>query len=260
MANKKDDDKILASYSSMSEAIRFFLQESFRHIENQIRYCIASEMYGAKLKLIDITEEDKVVSSDFTAKVKDNLDLIYNHEDPLTRATLKRLSDAWADAQREAEFIDMKFKPSMELASTDLLGHITNFAFVVEILFNRHLFILNLHDEINSFEFNILDKASVANKMIFVFKEEISNKKFNPEKIAYLFKLRNFAVHFTRDNSEKFKATIHELIEIWRETSNLMSIMHSKEKIDDNDFKEMLDYYREEFIKRFVLKKGNSNI
>lgn len=110
MENKKIDDKILSSYSSMSEAIRFFLQESFRHIENQIRYCIASELYGEKLKLIDITEEDKIVSSSFIGKVKDNLDLIYNHEYPLTRQTLKRLSDAWADAQKEAEFIDMKFR------------------------------------------------------------------------------------------------------------------------------------------------------
>jgi hypothetical protein len=102
-----------------------------------------------------------------------------------------------------------------------------------------------------------LDKASVANKLIFVFKDEIASKKFNPDKIAFLFKLRNFAVHFTRDNSERFKATIHELLEIWKETSNLMSIMQAKEKIDDNDFKEMLDHYREEFVNRFALKKGS---
>lgn len=259
MTGGNNEDKILSSYTDLSEAIRFFLHESFRHIEDEIRYYIAAELYGQKLKLIDISDADREVSSGFSSKIKGHLDLIHLDESPLTDETLTRLSNAWTDSQIESELIDLKFKVTQELKGKSLLGHITNFAFVVEILVNRHLFILNLHNEIDSFTFNSLDKASVLHKLLYLFKDEIKKKEINPDRISNLFKLRNFAVHFTRDNSQKFKTTIQELVEIWKEASRLMDVMNKREQISDNDFCDMFDYLREDFIKRFVLKRKTTN-
>lgn len=259
MKKEDNEDKILSSYTNMSEAIRFFLHESFRHLENEIRYYIASDLYGEKLKSIDITEDDKKISDEFGNKIKDHLDLIHLDESPLTDETLTRLSNAWVDSQREAEFIDKRFLVNQELKGRDLLGHITNFAFVIEILVNRHLFILNLHNEVDSFTFNSLDKASVLNKLLYLFKDEIKKKEINPDRISNLFKLRNLAVHFTRDNSNRFKTTIQELIDIWKESSRLMDLMNKREKISDNNFQSMFDDLREDFVTRFVLKKKTAS-
>lgn len=227
----------------------------FRHLENEIRYYIASELYSGKLKLIEITDDDRKISNEFGSKIKDHLDLIHLDVSPLTDETLERLSNAWIESQREAEYTDIKFPVKQELKGRDLLGHVTNFAFVIEILVNRHLFILNLHNEVDDFTFNSLDKASVLVKLLYLFKDEVKNKEINPDRISNLFKLRNLAVHFTRNNSQKFKTTIEELVGIWKEASILMSVMDKKEKINDNDFYDILDHLREEFIVRFTLKK-----
>ena len=258
MSKKENEDEILSSYTNLSESIRFFLYESFRHIEHEIRYHIASEIYGEKLKNIDTTEEDNHVVSKLSGKIETTLDLIKFDGNPLSENTLTRLTSAWQEAQDETEFTDLRFPVTQELKGRDLMGHVTNFAFVIEILANRHLFIMNLHGDIDNFTFNSLDKASVVNKILYLFKTEIKEKKINPDRISNLFKLRNLAVHFTRDNSQRFKTTIQELVEIWKETCRLMELMNTKEDIKDNDFHSILTDLKENFIARFTQKKGAS--
>lgn len=152
----------------------------------------------------------------------------------------------------------MTFPVTQELKGRDLMGHVTNFAFVIEILINRHLFIMNLQYEVDNFTFNTLDKASVLNKILYLFKNEIKESKINPDRISSLFKLRNLAVHFTRDNSQRFRTTIQELVEIWKESCKLMELIDQKEEIKDNNFHSMLTEMKDSFIRRFTQKKGAS--
>jgi len=258
MSKKKDEDDVLSSYTDLSEAIRFFLHESFRHIENEIRYHIASHLYGEKLKRIDTTDEDHNASSGLEGRLDNPLELIRFDGNPLSENTLTKLAVAWNEAQIEAKLVDMTFPVTQELKGRDLMGHVTNFAFVIEILINRHLFIMNLQHEIDNFTFNTLDKASVLNKILYLFKNEIKESKINPDRISSLFKLRNLAVHFTRDNSQRFRTTLQELVEIWKESSRLMELIDKKEEIKDNNFHSMLTEMKDSFIKRFTQKKGAS--
>lgn len=254
----KGEDEILSSYSSLSEAIRFFLYESFRHIENEMRYHIAGEIYGKKLNDINTTDEDHAVVKGLQGILDSPLDLINFTGDPLSEKTLTKLTIAWKEAQSEAELHDMTFPVTKELNGRDLLGHITNFAFVIEILTNRHLLIMNLKKEIDDFTFNSLDKASVLNKVLYLFKTEIKEKKLNPDRISSLFKLRNLAVHFTRDNSQRFRTTIQELIAIWKDSIRLMELFEQKENINDNDFLSHMNDLKENFVRRFTQTQGAS--
>jgi hypothetical protein len=258
MSKKEDEDKILLSYTNLSEAIRFFLHQSFRHIEHEIRYYIASEIYSDKLKNIDTTEEDKKVVSEFSGKILTTLDLIRFDGNPISENTLMRLTIAWNEAQEEAELTNLRFPVTQELKGPDLMGHVTNFAFVVEILVNRHLFIMNLHGDIDNFTFNSLDKVSVVNKILYLYKTEIKEKKIRPDRISNLFKLRNLAVHFTRDNSQRFKTTIQELVEIWKESGKLMELMETKENIKDNNFYSILSELKNHFVLNFTLSKSSN--
>lgn len=256
MSKKENEDEILSSYTNLSEAIRFFLYESFRYIEHEIRGCIAGQIYGEKLKSIDTTEEDKKIVREFSDKIETTLDLIKFDRNPISEDTLTRLTVAWNEAQEEAERVSLRFPLNKELSGRDLMGHVINFAFVVEILSNRHLFIMNLHGDIDNFVYNSLDKASVVNKILYLFKNEIKEKKINPDRIYNLFKLRNFAVHFTRDNSQRFKATIEDLIQIWKESGKLMELMEKKENVSDNDFHKILTELSTHFILNYTPKKA----
>lgn len=105
MSKEKDEDDVLSSYTDLSEAIRFFLHESFRHIENEIRNHIASHLYGKKLKGIDTTDEDHKVVSGFEGKLDSPLELIRSDMNPLSENTLTKLAVARNEAQIEAELV-----------------------------------------------------------------------------------------------------------------------------------------------------------
>src|SRR5688572_16425448 len=119
--NKKDDDN-LASYSDLSEAIRFFLYESFRHLESEMSNYIAARLFGEKLKSIDTTEEDDKVVKAFTDKIETTLDLINFEGNPLSEETITRMTKAWHEALNEAESANIKFSVNQELKGRNLMG------------------------------------------------------------------------------------------------------------------------------------------
>ena len=248
-----DDSKILDGFTKMSEASKFFLFDSFDHIEEEIKYNIASELFGEELKKIDTTDADNKVLEKVSDKVFGDVKKLIKFDGyVISRATQTKISEAWMKAQLDANYTSMKFPKNTELSGQDLLGHITNFAFFIECLTNRHLLLMRVNEKMDDFTFNSLDKASVPNKIIYCLKDEIKKKKLNPIRLNLLFKLRNFAVHFTLDNSTSFKVTIEQLIQIWTESSKLCDLFHKKEKTKDVNLKEMVDSLVDEFKTKFV--------
>jgi hypothetical protein len=248
-----DDSKILDGLAKMSEASKFFLFDSFHHIGEEIKYKIASELFGEELKKIDTTEADHKALAKVSDKISGDVKKIIKFDGyVISRVTQDKMSDAWMKAQLDANYTSIKFPKNTELSGQDLLGHITNFAFFVESLTNRHLLLLRVNEKMDDFTFNSLDKASVPNKIIYCLKDEISKKKLNPIRLNLLFKLRNFAVHFTLDNSTSFKVTIEQLIQIWSESSKLCDLFQKKEKIKDINLRDMVDSLVDEFQTKFV--------
>jgi hypothetical protein len=111
---------------------------------------------------------------------------------------------------------------------------------------------MRVNEKLDDYAFNSLDTASVPNKILYCLKDEVSKQKINPQHLNQLFKLRNFAVHFTLDNSTNFKATIEQLIQVWKESSKLCDLYYKKEGTGDINHKTMLDYLVEEFKEKFV--------
>jgi hypothetical protein len=134
-----------------------------------------------------------------------------------------------------------------------LIGHITNLAFFIEALLNRHLFILLTADEIDNPTYNVLDRESVMGKLTFVFKTELRDNKVKLGQIGHLFSLRNKAVHFTAKNASNFKVTVEQLLAIWKETEGICQLMFKKEALkSEPNFAEIINALKEDFKKRFI--------
>ena len=132
------------------------------------------------------------------------------------------------------------------------LGHLNNFGFFIETLTNRHLLYLYQSKKINDFCYSRISISKVLERLIFIFKDEISNNKLHLNEISNLFSLRNKTVHYTPDNSMALKPTISELIQIWEQSKKLIEYFEKNEEIDEELFSKSLDAHIQETRKKWL--------
>ncbi|MCZ8023689.1 MAG: hypothetical protein ACK5FG_10395 [Chryseotalea sp.] len=255
MIEKIEEDEFLKHFSNMGEAAKFFLSESFMYAEREIKHCVAEELFGQRIQNLEPTKEDFDIVRLASEKLKDATtnDLLNFDSDVLSKWTQDKFSDTWNKAQIDSLKTSMTFPNNKELGGQDLLGHVTNLAFFIEVISNRHVMLLNVRGQLDNFRFNILDDSSVLNRLIYCLKEELDEKKVTLGQVKYLFKLRNFAVHYNLNNAKKFGATIGELTNIWRELQSVVEALQKKENLNDIDFgdiiREFLVFFKKSYVK-----------
>lgn len=232
MNNKHDID----TYSKLAEAANFYLEESFRHINNALISELSGILFENKIEKINLTRKDHQIVSkiEFTENPLHLLQTDFG--DVLTDKTIQRLADAWHSAQLEAENQLHEFPKNHTINSIELLGHINYLAFFLETLTNRHLLFLHQTKAIDNFTYNNLSIAKTLNRLIFICKTELETNKLQLNEIANLFSLRNKTVHYTPENALSFRTDIASLIRIWNQIIKLLKIFERREKFIDDVF------------------------
>ncbi|MFC4687958.1 hypothetical protein ACFO4P_13515 [Epilithonimonas pallida] len=249
--SKKHD---IETYSKLAEGAKFYLDESFSYIN----VCLESELrnliFGELIEKINPTKDDEELvkkSSEFLSEdVIENLKS--NEIEFLTKQTVESFIDAWKKSKIYSQKLNHKFNKQHKITSIEILGHLNNFGFFIETLTNRHLLYLYQSKKINDFCYSRISISKVLERLIFIFKDEISNNKLHLNEISNLFSLRNKTVHYTPDNSMALKPTISELIQIWEQSKKLIEYFEKNEEIDEELFSKSLDAHIQETRKKWL--------
>ncbi|SNQ42452.1 hypothetical protein [Cellulophaga lytica] len=247
MAEKHDID----TYSKLELGASFFLQESFHHIHSALSYEYASILFAEELEKIEPSKADRKVMD--TMNLPNNAVGILqsNIPDILTDETLGKMSVSWQKSQLKANNSKHKFGLNHRIDSIEILGHLNNFGFFIETLINRHLLFLKQTKVIDDFSYARISVAKVMERIIYIFKEDLTNGKTQLNEIVNLFSLRNKTVHFTPDNAKALKPKISELIQIWNQSEKLIKKLEKQEKFNEEKFSIRLANHIKEIKERW---------
>ncbi|ADY28779.1 hypothetical protein Celly_0948 [Cellulophaga lytica DSM 7489] len=247
MAEKHDID----TYSKLELGASFFLQESFHHIHSALSYEYASILFAEELEKIEPSKADRKVMD--TMNLPNNAVGILqsNIPDILTDETLGKMSVSWQKSQLKANNSKHKFGLNHRIDSIEILGHLNNFGFFIETLINRHLLFLKQTKVIDDFSYARISVAKVMERIIYIFKEDLTNGKTQLNEIVNLFSLRNKTVHFTPDNAKALKPKISKLIQIWNQSEKLIKKLEKQEKFNEEKFSIRLANHIKEIKERW---------
>jgi hypothetical protein len=246
---KKHD---IETYTKLAEGAQFYLNESFKYIDQTLKSETASIVYSKLLDKIAPNEKDKEIleNNEFA---DDTLELLQSEIGTvLSDETLESFSLAWKNALIISERYNHKFLLNHRIDSIEILGHLNNLGFFIETLTNRHLLFLSQSNVIDDFSYSRISTAKIMERLIFIFKEEILAKKIHLNEITNLFNLRNKTVHFTPDNSIALRPTISELIQIWNQCIKTIEKFENVEKINEHKFSIQLDFYIKDFKSKWI--------
>jgi hypothetical protein len=251
MAKRMEEEEFLKHFTAMDGAAKFFLFDSFKHVEDEMRDRIADELFGREIHKIPATEDDHKIAAQAGEKLKEGTvaDILGIDDEVLSESTLTKFSEIWVKAQEDSRTILLQFPLSKKLQGRELLGHIVNLAFFVEVLANRHLFLLNVRGQIDDLLYKVLDETSVANRLTYAVTPEMSG---GVSQIKHLFRLRNYAVHYNLNNVSKFETNLQQLVNIWREVQQVCEVLHKKQNIVERNFGDIIAEFISAFEQRYV--------
>lgn len=252
--SKKDD--ALMKFAKLEEASKYFLEESFHYIHKAFEFNLAGTLMKEGLIKIKLTDEDKNLASGSITSATTDLEMLRGgYESPLSVETIEKLQAVWSSALNEAEILGGAFGYDEEASSVDVLGFVSNFAFFLEALVNRHVKFLQIEGEINSIIYKNLERTSAINKLMFLFKDEINKNLIDIGSIVSLSRLRNRAVHFTHENTATISINISQLKALWVQSSKIATAFHKVEKFDEEPFSDVICENMDFFIKRWIRKQ-----
>jgi len=245
----------IITYSKLSEASDFFLDEAFHNIHKALSFDYASLILSKKLEGIETTEEDKIKIQASSSKIPNHPVKLQQMETPdvLSNETIHSMSTAWEEAQIQALNEGNQFPKTHTIEDINLLGHITNLGCFIETITNKHLLFLNQTDEIETFSYNKISQAPVMVRLIYINDKEAKENRLDLRDLAHLYRLRNKAVHYTPDNAVGLKPKISELLKIWEMCHELILYFEEKEKfVNDslaNNFGEEMEFFKNKWTK-----------
>lgn len=239
MSNKHDVD----TYSKLALGATFYLEQSFGCIDSALSYEFASILFSKAIEKIDPTETDRKLFEKMTLPESPFGLLQADFDDVLSDETAKKMSELWQLSQLHAQRNKHKFGLDHKIDSIEILGHLNNFGFFFETLINRHLLFLKQSGLIDDFSYSRISLARIMERLIYIFKDELSQNKVQINEIKNLFKLRNKTVHFTPDNALALKPRISELIKIWNQCAKIIAKLEEKEKFNEEKFSDMVLNY-----------------
>ncbi|HEY4785671.1 MAG TPA: hypothetical protein VIH57_06465 [Bacteroidales bacterium] len=231
------------TYSKLALGAIFYLDESFKYINSALTSEFASILFSKELDSIEPSTEDREIINRLNIPDHPIGILQSDLPDALTSDTLQLLSLAWDKAMIRSKRESYKFDLKHKISSIELLGHLNNFGFFIEILINRHLLFLNQSKLIDSFSYNRISVAKVMERIIYIFKDELNSGIIQLNEITNLYSLRNKTVHFTPDNALALKPSLLELIQIWNQSVKILVKLEAKENFNEDKFSVRLTEY-----------------
>lgn len=251
MSNKHDID----TYEKLALGASFFLEESFKYIDSALKYEFASILFSKTLENLEPSKEDEKIFDKITLP-ETPIGLLQSEiPDVISENTAKIMSDAWENAQIRAEKEKHKFGLDHQIDSIEILGHLNNLGFFMETIINRHLLFLNQSKIIDDFSYSRISMSRIMERIIYIFKDELTANKIHLNEIQNLFRLRNKTVHFTPDNAKVLKPRISELIKIWTQCSKLIEKLEKEENFNEINFSEQVIYYSLKIQKKWNSKE-----
>ncbi|SHJ77596.1 hypothetical protein [Flavobacterium haoranii] len=246
---KKHD---VETYTKLAEGAKFFLDESFKYIDETLISESASLIYSKILDKIEPNEKDIEIFN--TTTFSDNTIELSQSEEGilLSEETQDAFIKAWQDANTLARKYVIKHQITHKINSIEILGHLNNLGFFIETLTNRHLLFLYQSRIIDDFCYSRISVAKIMERLIFIFKDEIISKKVHLNEITNLFSLRNKTVHYTPDNSILLKPSISELIQIWNQCKKIIERFEKIEKINEEKFSILINAYIDGFKNKWI--------
>lgn len=236
----------IETYSKLADGARFFLDESFRYVNEALIDESAALIFSRLVDEISPTEIDMEL---YTVPLPEKaIDLLQAQElELLSNETIANMDLEWFKAQTLSRTQKTKFKYSHKIDSIRLLGHLNNLGFFIETLTNRHLLFLIQSNQLDRLSYSRFANARIMERLLFIFKDELNSGKFHLNEVASLFSLRNKTVHYTPENAIALKPTISDLLQIWNQCAQLIEKFEKSEKFADFKFSDSVKCYVEEF-------------
>lgn len=248
--NKNHD---ILTYAKLAEGARFFLDESFKYVNEALRYEAASKIFSRLINEIEPTEKDNKIVNE--ASIPDSpIELLQSEElNVLSDETISKFRTAWDKANLLARIEKTVFNADHKVDSIDLLGHLNNLGFFIETLTNRHLLFMNQNGMIENSSYLKISRARVMERINSIFGKDLEADKIDVQ-ISTLFRLRNKTVHYTPDNAMDLKPMLSELLTIWEACKKLCKMFENIEKFNEELFSELIDSYVDNFRLRWVVQ------
>ena len=147
--------------------------------------------------------------------------------------TIRQMGEAWNRAQREAEEKGPLLDKNQTLDSVFVAGHVLNLFICVEIVANRRLLYLKEEGTISGDIYKSLDRAGVIPKVLFLFKESLSDDALQVGHLRKLASLRNSAVHYRGNSGAQIATQLKTLLDINREVGKLLSLASDRPTEDE---------------------------
>jgi len=236
----------IETYSKLAEGATFFLNESFRYVNESLIDESAAKIFSKLIDKIEPSDKDReLLKTPMPEKAIDLLQL--KRLDVISEETIAKMSFEWHRAQNLARTQKAKFKYNHRINSIELLGHLNNLGFFIETLTNRHLLFLVQSKQLDTLSYSRFSTAKIMERLLFIFKDELTTNKFTLNEIANLFSLRNKTVHYTPENAVALKPTISELFQIWKQCIQLIEKFEKVQKFNEIKFSIDLKNHFEQF-------------
>lgn len=246
MAKQESEKDPLIGFGISEHVASFLLYEAFKFGHQAAAYEVAGILFGERIESINPEPGWKLPSTpetltDWLAQRNEIDDKIL---DPITS---DRLAEAWQSSLRDSYSSGRKIPNTQRLTSTtDIVGLVINLGTCIEAVVNRHLFLLRESGKLARDHYIMLDKTELLPKILFSFKEAISQKKIHISRLKYLVSMRNQAVHFRTSSVDALVPTCEDLFAVWRELGLLLS------HIEGEPTKEYLDHLIGKFTTRWI--------
>lgn len=230
-------------YNNLTKAGHFYLEEAFDYINKALRKELRDLIY--KKQQFSFSEDDNkgLEKFDTTKDIVGFLRRGNENFEWLTAETLNNLLETHKKTDEEISKIEnYKFQKDQKVKNIEILGHLNNFAFFIEVLTNRHLLFLKDTKQISPFAYNQISTSKVLNRIIYICKDQLNKEKLNLNEITNLFKLRNKTVHYTPLNSISLQVKLSELIRIWNQSHTLIEIYEKEENFNEKKFSSRLKF------------------
>lgn len=253
MASKFNID----SFKKITEAANFYLEESFKYINEIFIKDLEKLILTEQLKNVKFSEEDLkfIEEADIPKETIPYLRSEKRLVQFLSIEVLNKIAKAHIEIKNIASSKKPKIPKKHVIKSIQILGHISNLALFVEVLTNRHLLFLNHNGIIDNFAYNQLSEGKILNIIIFICRDELKNGNIKLDSIKHLFKHRNKAVHHTPKNADELKVKVEDLFQIWNQIIKLISFYEKNEKFNENKFSRKIELEKEIIEDTWFYKK-----
>lgn len=245
------EDINIEDFSNLSGAASFYLTESFHYVDMEMESLLANKLFSLALDKIDPSEEDRIIMSN--SNIPDEpIELLRFNVAQMSDQTMSKIEQAWQWAQKIAAGNSYSFDVKIKCAGVDMLGVINNLNFLLEVLTYRHLLFLYQTKTLDQYTYTKFEQASPIITLLYIFKEQIGSGGLEIDKIQFLQKLRNKAVHYTPNNARGFNIQLSELILIWKQLICVFELFEKSEKFEEHSYSTQLKEYIDVFKRRWL--------